>query len=311
MKKIAAIDIGTNSMRLLLCHYDGQGFGSKQKYLITTRMGQGISANGSLSKDAINRNLQALKTFKQKADEFGAEQIIVIATSAVRDASNREEFISAANQLTGISVKVISGDEEANLGIAGVLCEEPKGGKDVLVIDIGGGSTELILGNSEGIKYSKSTNAGTVRMTEGFITSHPINQNEMELLNKALEILFEEPVRKLTSMDIQNVIAIGGTATTIAAIYHCLSIYKPDKVHNTVITIDYLRELFEKLSLMSLEQRYAVEGLQKERADVIPAGIAIMLHIMEALKLDRFTASENDNLEGAVIRYAHGAKIEA
>jgi exopolyphosphatase/guanosine-5'-triphosphate,3'-diphosphate pyrophosphatase len=303
MKKIAAIDIGTNSMRLLLCEYDKGYFANKEKHLIVTRMGQGLSANGVISKDAIERNLNALSIFKEKAVQFGAQEMIAIATSAVRDAGNREEFLKAAKQHTDIDIMVISGELEADLGITGVASDYQNEVGNILVIDIGGGSTELVLGGTSGISYSTSINAGTVRMTEKFITSHPIAEHEIEKLNHNLKELFEEPIKQLKSMDIQKTIAIGGTATTIAAIYHSLRIYNPQMVHNTVIAFDYLQDLFEQLKNMSVEQRYDVKGLQKERADVIPAGMLIMLHIMKNLGIASFSASENDNLEGAVIKF--------
>lgn len=303
MKKIAAIDIGTNSMRLLLCEYDKKQFGHKEKHLIVTRLGQGLSETGLISQEAIERNMNALKIFKEKAVLYGAQAIVAIATSAVRDAENREEFLMRAKQDIGIDIKVITGETEADLGITGVASDLNAETENILVIDIGGGSTELVRGSTHGISYSTSINAGTVRMTEKFITSHPMVENEIENLNKNLKQLFEEPIRRLKSMHIEKTIAIGGTATTIAAMYHELCIYDPEKVHNTVIAFDYLQNLLEQLKNMSVEQRYEVKGLQKERADVIPAGIIIMLHIMKNLGLTSFAASENDNLEGAVIKF--------
>ena len=303
MRKIAAIDIGTNSMRLLLCEYHRGCFGHKEKHLIVTRMGQGLSSSGVLSQEAIQRNLDALKVFKAKADAYGVQEVIAIATSAVRDAVNREEFLSAAIQQTGIEIRVISGEDEADLGITGVVSGFDAAAGEILVIDIGGGSTELVLGSADGISYSKSINAGTVRMTEMFITENPIKENELRQLCNKLENLFNEPINQLKDKNIQKSVAIGGTATTIAAISHNMCIYDPQKVHNTVVAFDYLQSLHEKLKNMSVEQRYDVKGLQKERADVIPAGMAIMLHIMKNLGLESFTASENDNLEGAVIKF--------
>ena len=302
MKKIAAIDIGTNSMRLLLCEFENGHFKNKEKHLIITRMGQGLSATGVISQEAIDRNINALKIFKEKADRYGAQGIIAIATSAVRDANNREEFLNKAKQYTGIDIMVITGEIEANLGITGVASELSQDTEEILVIDIGGGSTELVLGNAEGISYSISVNAGTVRMTEKFITAHPMQENEIENLKNDLEQLFEEPIRWLKSMGIKRTIAIGGTATTIAAIYHSMCIYDPVMVHNTVIAFDYLQDLLAQLKAMSIEERYEVKGLQKERADVIPAGMIIMLHIMKNIGIASFIASENDNLEGAVIK---------
>jgi exopolyphosphatase/guanosine-5'-triphosphate,3'-diphosphate pyrophosphatase len=287
----------------LLCEYGKQGFGHKEKHLIVTRMGQGLSASGVISEDAMKRNLDALSVFKAKAELYGAQELIAIATSAVRDAENREEFVNAAKEQTGIEIKVISGDLEADLGITGVVNDYIAESTDILVIDIGGGSTELVLGDVQGVKYSKSVNAGTVRMTERFITSHPLIDHEIHNLNKNLVQLFEEPINHLKRLNIKKAVAIGGTATTIAAIYHSMCIYDPQKVHNTVIDFAYLQNLLEKLKNMSVEQRYEIKGLQKERADVIPAGIIIMIHIMKSLGLQCYVASENDNLEGAIIKF--------
>ncbi len=303
MRKVAAIDIGTNSMRLLLCDYDGVTIKNKQKQLIVTRMGQNLSAKGVISTEAIERNINALEIFNKKALDFGAEKIIAIATSAVRDAKNREVFLEAAKVRTGIEINVISGEAEAELGITGVLSEFNESTEDILVIDIGGGSTELVYGNLSGIKYSISINAGTVRMTEGFFTENPIKQNEIQSLRKNLDSLFEDPISRLKTLKIGKVLTIGGTATSIAAIYHSLSIYDSQKVHNTVIDIEYLKNIFETLKNMKIEQRYEVKGLQKERADVIPAGIYILLYLLQSLDISRFIVSENDNLEGAIIRY--------
>ncbi len=303
MMKVAAIDIGTNSMRLLLCDYDGVTIKNKQKQLIVTRMGQNLSAKGVISSEAIERNINALDIFNKKALDFGAEKIIAIATSAVRDAKNREVFLEAAKLRTGIEINVISGEAEAELGITGVLSEFNESTEDILVIDIGGGSTELVYGNLSGIKYSISINAGTVRMTEGFFTENPIKQNEIQSLRKNLDSLFEDPISRLKTLKIGKVLTIGGTATSIAAIYHSLSIYDSQKVHNTVIDIEYLKDIFDILKNMKIEQRYEVKGLQKERADVIPAGIYILLYLLQGLDISRFIVSENDNLEGAIIRY--------
>lgn len=304
MSKIAAIDIGTNSMRLLLCDYNGKIFNDRHKHIVITKLGKSLSHEGNITPEAIERNVNTLELFRKKALDYGAEKIIATATSAVRDAKNRNEFLEAAKAGTGIEIKVISGETEAELGIIGVLSEFNVSAVDILVIDIGGGSTELVYGNMDGIKYSTSINAGSVRMTENFFTGHPIKQNEIQNLEKVLEDLFEAPISKLKALDVKKSVAIGGTATTIAAIYHGLSIYNAEKVHNTVVDIDYLKMTFEKLRSLTVEQRYDIKGLQKERADVVPAGIFIMLNLLQWLGIQSFIVSENDNLEGAVIKYA-------
>jgi exopolyphosphatase / guanosine-5'-triphosphate,3'-diphosphate pyrophosphatase len=178
--------------------------------------------------------------------------------------------------------------------------------ENTLVIDIGGGSTELVLGSKDKIEYSVSISAGTVRMTEQFVTGNPIsNEDALNLKNKLNE-LFKEPLEYLNKKKIDRIIAIGGTATTIAAIFHGLSIYDPSIVHNTVIGISFVEDTFRMLKDMPVQARCDVKGLQKERADVIPAGIYILQHLIEGLMKDSLVISENDNLEGIISKYILG-----
>lgn len=303
MRKLAAIDIGTNSMRLMLCETEGGRIGKRSKELMVTRIGKSVSSTGVISESAMRKNIEALKYFKNKAEKFGAGQILAIATSAVRDAANREEFVHRAKTETGIGISIIDGHEEAELGIIGVMSETEDKAASTLVVDIGGGSTELILWSGSAVEYSISINAGAVRMTEMCISQNPICDSELLLLESTIGKLFEEALGKLKNKKIDKIIAIGGTATTLAAIYHQLGIYEPSIVHNTVMDINFLKECFRTLKGMSVKQRYEVKGLQKERADVIPAGQRILIHILETLNIPQVSVSENDNLEGAIIKY--------
>ena len=179
MKRIAVIDIGTNSMRLMLCEISDNFISKKEKDLIITRIGKDVSKTGMITEESFARNINALKIFKNKADIYGAEEVYAIATSAVRDALNREAFVAEALSQAGIDVRIISGEEEAELGLRGVLSEIQNPRETVLVIDIGGGSTELILGSREKTDYKVSIPAGAVRMTEQFITGNPV-KNEFK-----------------------------------------------------------------------------------------------------------------------------------
>lgn len=303
MKKLAAIDIGTNSMRLMLCETVGNSIAKKEKELIVTRIGKDLFETGRISEKAMMRNIEALKYFKNKADRYGAEAVLAIATSAVRDASNGKEFVEAAKTQAGVDIRIINGEEEAQLGIIGVMSEPGVADDSVLVLDIGGGSTELILGNKERIDYSMSIPAGAVRMTELFIGENPISDGDVSNLKERLEELFKETLDRLAQEKIGRIIAIGGTATTTAAIYHCMDIYKPEIVHNTTIDLSFVSSTFERLKEMTIQERYLVKGLQKERADVIPAGLYIMKYVVEGLRMNSLTVSENDNLEGVVAKY--------
>jgi exopolyphosphatase / guanosine-5'-triphosphate,3'-diphosphate pyrophosphatase len=306
MKKVAAIDIGTNSMRLMLCEIVGNSIAKKEKELIITRIGKDLSKTGLITEKSFVRNIDALKYFKNKADRYGAQEVFTIATSAVRDALNGEAFAADAKSQAGVDVRIITGEEEAELGLKGVMSEIENPFENTLVIDIGGGSTELVLGSKDKIEYSVSISAGTVRMTEQFVTGNPIsNEDALNLKNKLNE-LFKEPLEYLNKKKIDRIIAIGGTATTIAAIFHGLSIYDPSIVHNTVIGISFVEDTFRMLKDMPVQARCDVKGLQKERADVIPAGIYILQHLVEGLMKDSLVISENDNLEGIISKYILG-----
>ena len=303
MSRIAAIDLGTNSMRLLLCEVEKGIFKNKKKEIITTRIGKNLSQSGVMSEKAMNKNIEALKYFKKMAEDFGAEEIIVIATSAVRDADNKDVFIQKTKNETGIDIRAISGDEEAYIGMLGATY----GGnldESILIVDVGGGSTELVLNKDRIIKYSASINAGAVRMTESYIMNNPIADNDIKNLEKCLNQLFCEALSRLSKESIDRIIAIGGTATTAAAIYYEMEVYDQEKIHNTILNSVFINEIFEKLKFMSLYERYKVKGLEKERADIIPAGLYIIKFLMSRLNKESVLISEYDNLEGAVIKYS-------
>ena len=303
MKRTAVIDIGTNSMRLMLCKIEGNFIVNKEKELMITRIGRDVSKTGMITEKSFARNIDALKYYKNKADRYGAEKVYAIATSAVRDALNGGAFVTEAKSQAGVDVMIISGDEEAELGLRGVMSEIQNPQETVLVIDIGGGSTELVLGSKEKTEYKISIPAGAVRLTEQFISGNPIRDEDAENMRNRLNELFNEPLEYLGKKRIDRVIAIGGTATTIAAMFHSMSIYDPETVHNTIINSKYIKSIFNKLKDMSVEERWNVKGLQKERADVMPSGIFILQHIIEGLKRDSLVVSENDNLEGIVEKY--------
>lgn len=301
MKKIAAVDLGTNSIRLMLCKVCDNKFVWKTKEVITTRIGKNVDNTGLLNDKAIEKNIEAIKYFKKKAENFGAEKIIFFATSAIRDALNKEYFLEKVKSEVGIDIKVLNGEEEAAIGILGASYGYDD--ENLLVIDVGGGSTELVLGCNDKILYSTSVNAGAVRMTEKYITSNPIPQKDIDALEESLNGLFHDAIMHLKDRKIDKVIAIGGTATTAASIYHELKVYDWEKVHNTILDKCFLNKIFDTLKTMTIRERYDIPGLQKERADIIPAGIFIIKYIMDKLNTEQIVISESDNLEGIIIKY--------
>jgi len=204
MKKIAVVDIGTNSMRFMLCEIEGSVITKKEKELIVTRIGKGVSKTGMITENSMAKNIEALKYFKNKADRYGALEMYTIATSAVRDALNGDIFVADALNQAGVKVMVISGEEEAELGHKGVLSEIQNSEENVLVIDIGGGSTELILGSKNKIDYSISIPAGAVRMTEQFISSNPISSADIENMENKLKELFHGSLEYLLNKRIDR-----------------------------------------------------------------------------------------------------------
>lgn len=301
MRKIAAIDLGTNSIRLMLCQVEGKRFLTKSKEVITTRIGKDMGNTRTLTEKAIDKNIEAIKYFKKRAEEYGAEKIIIFGTSAIRDASNKDYFLEKAKNETGLDIMVLDGEEEAAVGMLGASYGFE--GDNLLVIDVGGGSTELVLGLGDKIVYSTSINAGAVRMTEKYIKSNPIEEPDIINLEKCLEELFYEALNDLKKSKIDKIVAIGGTATTAAAIFHKAKVYDWQQIHNTILTKSFLDEIFENLRSMSVKERYNVDGLQKERADIIPAGIFIIKYILNNLNASQVVISENDNLEGVIMKY--------
>ena len=298
--KIGTIDIGTNSMRLLIADYVGNQIENRRKYVNTTRIGKGVNENGYIIEEAMERNLIALKEFVDMCKAEGCESIYAMGTSALRDSKNGDEFVRRGKELTGVEVKIIGGIEESDLGFKGVLAGACKSKEDILVIDIGGGSTEFILGNEDGIKFSKSENVGALRMTEKFLTIDPINQEEFEAMYHYIEEVLVDTLDKLKGDKIAKLVGIGGTITSLSAMNQGLEVYSMEKVHNSKVCKKELEKILQNLKKMTLSDKKTIKGLQPKRADIITAGVVILDIIMEKLEFKEITISENDNLEGLI-----------
>lgn len=297
--KIGTIDIGTNSMRLLIADYKDNKIENRKKYINTTRIGQGVDKDGYITEEALERNLTALKEFADKCKEEKCEEVYCMGTSALRDSKNGQEFVERAKELTNINVKIICGEEESNLGFIGVL-EGTDGDKneDVLVIDIGGGSTEFIVGNKDGIKFCKSENVGALRMTEKFITTDPISDEEFNAMKNFIEETISSTINKLKTMNISKIVGIGGAITSLSAMNQQLEVYSMEKVHNSQVTKKDLEKILQNLKIMTLNDKKTLKGLQPKRADIITAGVKILDIVMEKLEFEKIMISEYDNLEG-------------
>lgn len=297
--KIGAIDIGTNSMRLLVAEYiDGKLY-NREKFVNTTRIGQGVDSEGYISEEAIERNIKALKEFSDIANEKGCEYIYCIGTSALRDSKNGNEFIDLAKVETNLDVDIISGEEESNLGFIGVL-QGLDDTNNILVLDIGGGSTEFILGDESGIKYAKSENVGALRMTEKFLATDPICENEFEDMSNFIEETISDTINILKEKNIRQIVGIGGTITSVSAINQELETYSMEKIHGSKVNEKELDNILQNLKKMTLNDKKNIKGLQPKRADIITAGVRILNIIMKKLEKENIIVSEYDNLEGLI-----------
>lgn len=289
--KVATIDIGTNSIRLLLGEICDNVLRVMDSRVASTRLGQGI-LGGMISEPAIQRSIIALEDYAKLISLFAPHQVWAVATSAVRDAVNGREFLQLVFEKTGISIELISGEQEAKLGYLGVTAGLVADA-GTYVLDIGGGSTEMITAVKAQV-YAKSLQVGAVRMTEGAHSLVDIGQ----LIQMGYADLPIAP---------QRLIGVGGTVTTLAAVAQQLVEYRPSLIHGYVLTKDQVNQIYARLNALSLEERRKVPGLQPQRADIILAGVAILRLVMEQFAIESLTVSEADLLVG-LIRY-HGFEV--
>lgn len=282
--KYYVIDIGTNSVRLMRAHVSNGCIICEKKQLLSVRTGEGVNASKVLCEAAIARTIGAISEYKSiAADENPDAPIYCFATSAVRDAKNREEFVQAVFKSCEIDVEILSGDAEARCGFVGAV---PSG--TGVVLDIGGGSTEIVMGKNGKIEYAQSFDVGCVRALELF------GENAfLEVKKWAMDAIKSAKVPS----DLE-VFAIGGTATALAAIKLGLVEYDPNIVHGYLLDSQSLLYLENILVGISLEKRKQITGLSPKRADVIVHGLAIMSAFMSSFNISAVTVSEADNMEG-------------
>ena len=283
MSKFAVIDIGSNSVRLMFVA-DGKVL---YKALNTTRLGEGIADKPLLKPEAIERSAVAVCDFYEKAKNEGAEQVLAFATAAVRTAENRQEFLDRVYGLCGLKIEVISGETEAEIGILGAL-----GNRDGGVIDIGGASTEIVVKKDNALVYKKSVNIGVVRLKD------KCGRDKI-----ALESMASEASTQYGEIPLgEEIYAIGGTATTLAAQILGLKAYSSEKITGTLLTLEQMQKMAEKLLSMSVEEIAALPCMPKGRADVLTGGAVLFTVLMKKLGFTRLIVSDRDNLEGYAIK---------
>lgn len=296
----AAIDIGTNSTRLLIADLSREPYETIVRKARVTRLGEKINVNKSIMPQAMARTLKAISIYKAIIDSYGRMSVNIASTSAARDASNVEDFIDLVNKETGLLVKVITAEEEAKnafLGATYLLESE----KNYLVMDIGGGSTELIAGKNKEVFKWVSKDIGCVRLYERFIKDNPPTIGQIEALKHNVEKIYGEEITLFNNFKPFKIIGTAGTVTSLSAIAQNLSEYDVDKVHHSVLSLKKIEEIFSRLSMMSTEERSTIPTMEKGREDVIVAGTAILIKLLQMLNKKSILVSETDILDGLML----------
>lgn len=292
--------MGTNSTRLLVADVEPGQVRELERRSTVTRLGRGVDTSGVLAAEAIEDVCDTVASYRQIYRELGAERIDVVATSAVRDARNGSAFAAELRERFELDARVLSGDEEARLTYLGAAhARDPVA--DTLVFDIGGGSTELVVGTGEDVSFFTSLQAGTVRHTERHIQSDPTKPAELEALAGDVRDLIERSLRATPKRLAKHGIGVAGTPTSLAAIDQRLDPYDPERVHGYVLSLAAIQHMCSELAAKSLAERLQVPGLHAGRAPTIVAGVVILIQVMRAFGLKRIEVSEHDILYGAAL----------
>ncbi|CAN5604522.1 Ppx/GppA phosphatase family protein [soil metagenome] len=298
--RVAAIDVGTNSTRLLVAEEQAGGFRSVERRMIITRLGEGVDRHRVLSDEALRRTFDTIAEYAASCGEYGVERLRVTGTSAVRDARNRQEFFDGVRTLTGREPELLSGEAEARATWLGVR-SDLRDDASLLVVDVGGGSTELISGVEEP-DHLVSLDVGCVRMLEKHLSSDPPSAAELEALRAEVTGALASVKGSLEVPPGARLVGVAGTVTQLATLKIGLPVYDPDVVHHTVLSHGDVRLLARRLETLPYAQRKRVKGLEPGRVDVIVAGAEILLCVMEVFDSAEVLVSEKDILDGLVLQ---------
>ena len=296
MSRVAAVDLGTNSTRLLVADVDGDELAEITRRLTITRLGEGVDRRRRLLPVPIARVRNCLSEYRQELEALGAERTLCIATSSVRDAENGEAFLGEVEWSYGFRTRLLSGTEEAAMMIRGVTSGRGPL-DDVLVVDIGGGSTELVVAADGEVALSTSLDIGCVRVTERFLGSDPPTRPELAAAGAYVRAL-------LPPLEAANGIGVAGTVTTLATIDLGDAAYDRARTHGHRLSLASVEEQLERLAAMTTEERLSIPGLEPGRASVIVAGVIVLREVMTAYGLAEIEVSERDVLHGAALEAA-------
>ncbi len=297
----AAVDCGTNSTRLLVAAPDGT---SLERRMRITRLGQAVDATHRLDPEAVARTLQVLAEYRHVMDERGVRRARLVATSAVRDAADGDDFLLAASTTVGVPAELLSGEEEGRLAYAGATADLPPAKGDDLVVDIGGGSTELIVGHA-GDVAAQSLQIGCVRLTERHLRHDPPRPDEVHeavaAIDRALASACRAQPRLARVSGEGRLIGLAGTVSTLAALDKGLGAYRREEIHHAVLTEPAVARWSGRLAAQPAAARLGHPGMEPGREDVIVAGALVLLEVMRRFGFDQCTVSESDILDGLVM----------
>jgi exopolyphosphatase / guanosine-5'-triphosphate,3'-diphosphate pyrophosphatase len=301
--RVAALDLGTNTTRLLVADVEDGAVEQVVRRSRITRLGEGVDGRRRLLPLPIARVRNSLADYRRELEQLGAERVLAVATSAVRDADNGEAFLGEVEWSYGFKTRLLTGEEEALLTLRGVASGRRLEGR-ALVVDIGGGSTELIEGTGDTVAFRVSTDLGSVRLTERYLRGDPPGEGELSASAAAIRSLLSEQVPEEARSDIEVAVGVAGTVTSLAALDLGLTEYDADRVDGHRLSHDGVHAQLTRLASLPLAERRQVSGLDPERAPVIVAGALILREAMRYFRLDEIEVSERDILDGAAIEAA-------
>ncbi|EDY51787.1 Ppx/GppA phosphatase family protein [Streptomyces clavuligerus] len=307
MTRVAAVDCGTNSIRLLVADVDPHAgtLAELDRRMTIVRLGQGVDRTGRFAPEALERTFAACREYAAVIAELGAERVLFVATSASRDVSNRDEFVAGVRGILGVDPEVISGELEAEFSFTGATLElaEGPGAEERLVVDIGGGSTEFVVGR-EHVEASRSVNIGCVRLTERHVRSDPPAEAELAAVRADVVAALDTVEETVPLRGVRTLVGLAGSVTTVAAIALGLDHYDRQVIHRSRISYEQVAAVTRRLLGATREERAAISVMHPGRVDVIVSGALILLTIMERIGAAEVIVSENDILDGIALRAA-------
>ncbi len=302
LKRVASVDIGTNTILLLIAKVEGGRIHPLFEIETVARLGEGVQKNGILLKEAMDRGFQTLSQYLKRCREMEVQEIFAAGTSALREAKNSEEFLKLIKEKLDLSIDVIAGEEEAQLSFLAVAKDLHGEENPILVVDVGGGSTEFILGKGNQINQWISLPLGSVRFTEQFLRSDPVQKKESKMMEKRIrELLVNIPHSK----ESLSMVAVGGTATALASVEQGLEEFIPEKIHHFVLEKEALKNQLLLYQSKTVEERKKIPGLSAARADVILAGGRILYLAMEELNCPSVLISGHGVRYGLLYKKLH------